>query len=184
MKMSSRLAMGLGAGVLVAGGVLTGATASAGTASTAGGSVVDAPNLANGQDVVRQSTSAVQLSTAGGAHTTVISESVPAGSWVLSANATLVSWGPSDYTRCMLYTGNTNIGGASTVVGNPGPGSAGTGTFVTTVSVHGAFTSTSPATISLRCGHDQDRAAGAAPYVDPQATLWAHRSEGLGQAKR
>ncbi|WP_058041812.1 hypothetical protein [Streptomyces roseifaciens] len=143
-----------------------------------------APNLATGQDVVRQSSSAVQLSTAGGAHTTVVSESVPAGSWVLSANATLVSWGPSDYTRCMLYSGNTNIGGASTIVGSPGPGSAGTGTFVTTVSVHGAFSSTSATTVSLRCGHDQDRAAGAAPYVDPQATLWAHRSESLGQAKR
>ncbi|MBF6049943.1 hypothetical protein GO001_32975 [Streptomyces sp. NRRL B-1677] len=178
--MSSRLMMVLGAGGLVAGGVLTAAPALAG----ASGSVVAEPRLTAAGDVVRQSSSAVQLSTAGGAQATVVSETLPAGSWVLSGNATLVGWGPSDYTRCILYAGGTVVGGATTMVGNPGSGSAGTGVFAATVSTQGAFSSTSPTTVSMRCAHDADRAAGAAPYVDPQATLWAHRTDGLGQAKR
>ncbi|MBZ4318320.1 hypothetical protein [Streptomyces huiliensis] len=180
MTKSSRSMALLGAGVVVAGGVLTAASASAGTSTAP----VAEPRLATGQDVVRQNSSAVQLSTKGGVPTTVVSESVPAGSWVLSGNATLVGWGPSDYTRCALYAGESAVGAASTMVGSPTSGSAGTGVYVATVGIHGAFSSTGSTTVSLRCGHDQDRAAGAAPYVDPQATLWAHRSDALGSPRR
>lgn len=180
MKKPSRSMMVLGAGGLLAGSVLLTGSASAGAV----GPAVSAPELATSQDVVRQSSSVVQLSATGGVPTAVIYQSLPAGSWVLSANASLVSWAPSDYTRCNLYVGDTIVGGATAMVGDPGAGSAGTGTYVATVSLQGAFTSAADAGVSLRCGHDRTQTTGGLPYVDPGATLWAHRSDGLGPAKR
>lgn len=178
MKKSSRLMTVLGIGGLVAGSLLTASSASAGPGRA---SVVAEPHLTTSQDVVRQTSSGVLLSTTGGVPTTVISETVPAGSWVLSANATLVSWEPSDYTRCTLYAGETAVGGATTMIGNATTG-AGSGVYAATISTQGAFSSTGQTTVSLRCGHDTTRTR--APYVDPQATLWLHRSDGLGQPKR
>lgn len=174
MKKTSRLMTVLGIGGLVAGGLWVTTSASAVTSAP----VSTSTNLTASADVVRQSASAVQLSTSGGASTTVVSAALGAGSWVLSSNATLVGWGPSDYTRCSLYSGNTVLGGATTMIGNPASG-AGSGTYVATVSVHGSFTSSTSTTVELRCGHDTDRAAGSAPYVDPQATLWAHQTDSL-----
>ncbi|MFD9636561.1 hypothetical protein [Streptomyces violascens] len=178
MKKSLRLMTVLGVGGLVAGSLLTASSASAGTGST---SVVAQPHLTTSQDVVRQTPSSVLLSAAGGVPTTVISETVSAGSWVLSASATLVSWEPSDYTRCSLYAGETVVGGATTMIGNNTTG-AGSGVYAATVSVQGAFSGTGPTTVSLRCGHDTTR--NRAPYVDPQATLWIHRSDSLGLAAK
>ncbi|MBH1938120.1 hypothetical protein I5Q34_28305 [Streptomyces sp. AV19] len=178
MKKSSRLMTVLGIGGLVAGSLLTASSASAGPA---GRSVVAEPHLTTSQDVVRQTSSAVLLSATGGAPTTVISETVPAGSWVLSSNATLVSWEPSDYTRCTLYAGETVVGGATSMIGNAATG-AGSGVYAATVAAQGAFSGTGPTTVSLRCGHDTTRAR--APYVDPGATLWLHRSDGPAQPKR
>ncbi|MGK5549609.1 hypothetical protein ACSNOH_33535 [Streptomyces sp. URMC 127] len=178
MKKSSQLMAVLGIGGLVAGSLLTASSASAGTGRTA---VVAERHLTTSQDVVRQTSAGVLLSAAGGTPTTVISETVPAGSWVLSSNATLVSWEPSDYTRCTLYAGETVVGGATSMIGNAATG-AGSGVYAATIAAQGAFSSTGPTTVSLRCGHDATR--NRAPYVDPGATLWLHRSDGLGQPKR
>ncbi|GAA0394744.1 hypothetical protein [Streptomyces luteireticuli] len=178
MKKSSRLMTLLGIGGLVAGSLLTASSASAGAGST---SVVAEPHLTTSQDVVRQTSSGVLLSVTGGVPTTVISETVSAGSWVLSANATLVSWEPSDYTRCTLYAGETAVGGATSMIGSAATG-AGSGVYAASVSAQGAFSSTGPTTVSLRCGHDSTRTR--APYADPGATLWLHRSDGLGRPRR
>ncbi|RLU79735.1 hypothetical protein CTZ27_36515 [Streptomyces griseocarneus] len=183
MKKSSRLMAVLGAGGLLAGSLLTASSASAGQSNTGGTSVVAQPHLTTAQDVVRQTSSAVTLSTRGGVATTLASVTVDAGSYVLAGNATLVYWGSSDYSRCTLYAGETVLGGAATVVGNPaGAASAGTGVYAATVAVHGAVSSTSSTTVSLRCQHDNDR--DSAPYVDPTATLWVHRTDGIGLAKQ
>ncbi|WP_424886831.1 hypothetical protein [Streptomyces sp. XH2] len=178
MKKSSWLMTVLGVSGLMAGSLLTASSAAAGPGGT---SVVAERHLTTSQDVVRQTSSGVLLSITGGVPTTVISETVPAGSWVLSSNATLVSWEPSDYTRCTLYAGETAVGGATSMIGNASTG-AGSGVYAATVSAQGAFSSTGPTTVSLRCGHDTNR--NRAPYVDPGATLWLHRSDGLGQPKR
>jgi hypothetical protein len=136
------------------------------------------------QDVVRQTSAAVSLSPEGGVPTTVIAQSLPAGSWVLSSNATLVSWGPSDYTRCGLYAGDTPLGGATTMVGDPtSPGGSGASVFVATLSVHGAFTSATDKKITLRCLHDSNRPPTGTAYVDPGATVWAHKSDRLATPK-
>ncbi|MCP2256445.1 hypothetical protein LX15_000128 [Streptoalloteichus tenebrarius] len=176
----------LGIGVLVAGSavVATSASAAPATGSAVSGrqttQAVNGPvresDLTTGQDVVRQTTSAVKLQSTGGVQTTVLSTSLPAGSWVLSSNASLVSWGPSDYTRCTLFVNETVVGGAATMVGAPSPNGEQTGVYVATVSAHGAFTSGATTTVSLRCSHDHTRAASETAYVDPSATLWAHRS--------
>ncbi|MCD9145705.1 hypothetical protein [Streptomyces albireticuli] len=182
MKKSSRLMTVLGIGGLVAGSLLTASSASAGSSGASpAASVVAERHLMTSQDVVRQTSAAVLLNAAGGVPTTVLSETVPAGSWVLSSNATLVSWEPSDYTRCTLYAGETVVGGAASMIGNASTG-AGSGVFAATVAAHGAFSGTGPTTVSLRCGHDTTR--NRAPYVDPGATLWLHRSDGPGQLKR
>ncbi|KNB50722.1 hypothetical protein [Streptomyces caatingaensis] len=178
MRKSSRLMAAVAAGGLVAGGLLTASTASAGAGGT---SAVARPHLVSSQDVVRQTPSTVLLSATGGVPTTVVSETVSGGSWVVSATATLVSWEPSDYTRCTLYAGETVIGGATTMIGNSATG-AGSGVYAASVTVQGAFSGTGPTTVSLRCGHDSTRTR--APYADPRATLWIHQSDGLGQPAR
>ncbi|MFI1801157.1 hypothetical protein ACH427_27935 [Streptomyces sp. NPDC020379] len=183
MKKTPRLMAVLGAGGLVAGSLLTASSASAGQRGADGKSVMAQPHLTTAQDIVRQTSSAVTLSTSGGVATTLASVTVDAGSYVLAGNATLVYWGSSDYSRCTLYAGETALGGAATVVGNPaGAGSAGTGVYAATVAVHGAVSATSPTTVSLRCQHDSNR--DSAPYVDPTATLWVHNTGSFGLAKR
>lgn len=68
------------------------------------------------------------------------------------------------------------------MIGNSTTG-AGSGVYAATISVQGAFTGTGSTAVSLRCAHDASRSR--APFVDPQATLWIHRSDGLGlTAKR
>lgn len=153
-------------------------------AATVGGIAQAGPrtaSLGTADDVVRQTSRGVSLSPTGGVQTTVIAQSLPAGAWVLSSNVTLVSWGPSDYTRCSLYAGDAQVGGATTMIGNPNaPDGSGAAVFVATLSVQGAFSSTSDKDISLRCGHDSNRPANGTAYVDPGATVWAHKSDALG----
>lgn len=164
--------------LLAAAGVVVAGVAT--TAAVTGASAAETAAEAAGQDVVRQTASNVQLSPTGGVQTTVIAETLPAGSWVLAANAMLVGWGPSDYTRCQLYAGPNQVGAATTMVGAPSAGSAGTGVYVATVALHGAYTRPNATAVSLRCSHDTTRAAGETPYVDPRATLWAHGTDSLG----
>ncbi|SHF87070.1 hypothetical protein [Streptoalloteichus hindustanus] len=171
-----RVLAALGVGVFVVGSAFAAQSASAQpTPQSASGPSVKS-DLTTGEDVVRQTTANVRLQPTGGTPATVLLVSLSPGSWVLSSNVTLVSWGPSDYTRCGLYVNEKGVGGAATMVGGPSPSGEPTGVYVATLSVHGAFTSGENTTVSLRCAHDHNRTASEAAYVDPGATLWAHRS--------
>jgi hypothetical protein len=129
-------------------------------------------------DIVVSTGASDTLSTTGGTTTTIASVTLPPGSWVLTLHASLVNFGPSDYTRCSLYRNSTNVGGATATVGDPaGSGSMGAAAYVSTVSFATAFRSSSSAGISVRCSHDSTN--GSAPYVDAGASLVAHKSPSL-----
>lgn len=104
--------------------------------------------------------------------------SLPAGRWVLSASGDLVDWGPSDYTRCRIQVGGRQIAATSTMVGNGAAvGAHGPASFLSPFSLTGAVSLTSPAAATLDCWHDATVSSGA--YVDPNASLYAHKSGSL-----
>jgi hypothetical protein len=122
-------------------------------------------------DVVRTRTSQKNLPVAGATNTTVISVVLPSGSWVVTANATVVHFGSNDYVRCGIYRDGTLLNVATTMIG------AGAGV-VGGINPIASFKSGGPHTVSLRCSHDTS--AGGL-YVDPGAVLWAHRSASLNR---
>ena len=126
-------------------------------------------------DVVVSTSASKTLSKTGGATVTIASVTLPKGSWVLTLHASLVNFGPSDYTRCSLYQSSTNVGGATATVGDPvGTGSMGPAAYVSTISFATAIRTSANAAISVRCYHDTTN--GSAPYVDGGASLVAHKS--------
>jgi hypothetical protein len=133
-------------------------------------------------DAVRKSTANINLSTVGGAPTTIVSMTLPAGSWVLSSTESAVNFGPSDYLRCNIMRGGTSLVGNTTMVGdNSLPGAMGPGAYVATLASIGRFTSARQTTVSLSCNHDTDTPSpNGPPYIDAGATLWAHRATKLG----
>ena len=158
------------------------AGAGAAYAATAGATAAGAVNSTT-SDVVVSTSASKTLSKTGGAAVTIASVTLPQGSWVLTLHASLVNFGPSDYTRCSLYTSSTNIGGATATVGNPvGTGSMGPAAYVSTISFATAIRTSSNAAISIRCYHDSTN--GSAPYVDGGASLVAHRSPSLSIIKQ
>lgn len=101
------------------------------------------------------------------------------GYWVVTATATVVNWGPSDYYRCRLTDADGRLLNTSAaVVGNgTAAGSAGSGSLVVPITVTGVvYTGGNGNWVSFGCGHD----GGNRPSrVDPGATVWAHRSAEL-----
>lgn len=132
------------------------------------------------QDVVVRTAANKNLSAAGGVETTIATMSLPAGSWVLTARASLVNFGPSDFGRCSIFRGPTALGGATAVIGDVNQAGSWPGTTVATLSMISSTVTTAAATtISLRCGHDTT--LPGIPYVDASASLAAHRSTALVQ---
>lgn len=121
-------------------------------------------------DVHVRKNSSTFLTQTPGYNTTVLSVQLPAGQWVLSSRASLVNFGPSDYTRCQLVSNDIQVGAATAFIGSDS-------TFVSTIAITGAFSSDDVATVELRCGHDVF--SSNPPYVDPHVTIWAHRSNDL-----
>lgn len=133
------------------------------------------------EDTLMQLAAIKNLSTTGGATVTILTASVPAGSWIISGTASLVNFGPSDYTRCQVVAGSTQVGASTTMVGNPGlAGGQGPAAYVANLTATGPVTSSVPFTASFNCWHDHDTPIGAGPpYVDGGASLWVHLSAGL-----
>jgi uncharacterized repeat protein (TIGR01451 family) len=138
------------------------------------------PAFATANDKLKFTTVNKNLSTSGATNVTIVSVSVPAGSWVLSAEGDFVNFGPSDYARCQLFAGvnPTPGGGITTTVGDPNlPGAQGPAAYVQAFAEIAAVTSATGFTASLQCSHDHDTPPpNGPPYVDAGATLWAHRS--------
>ena len=131
-------------------------------------------------DAVIKTTASTNLSSFGGVQTVVESLKLPKGSWVLHADNTIVNYGPSDYARCTLFSGATNSTAHAAMVGDGAQsGNQGPGTTVATLSETDSVTLTSGTVVSVQCEHDISN--GAVPYVDGDATLWAHRATSLVQ---
>lgn len=121
------------------------------------------------------------LSHTGGQKVTIISFRLPAGAWVISSQATLVNFGPSDFTRCQIRAAGAQIASGTTMVGDPTlPGAQGPAAIVVGRGLLGSVRSSSRFTVSLRCWHDTSTPAGQpAAYVDPGAVIWARKSPSL-----
>jgi hypothetical protein len=131
-------------------------------------------------DTIATTTTAVHLGATGGVLTTVATLNLPPGAYVLRGSGDLVNFGPSDYTRCQLFAASTHIAGVSTLVGNPdASGAWGAAGILSPFSLVGGVVNPGPGSIvaTLRCSHDHSN--GATPYIDPDATLWAHKTRGL-----
>ena len=104
---------------------------------------------------------------------------LPAGKYVLSGAGDLVNWGPSDYSRCKILVGSTQIAAVSTIVGSPaGAGNFGAAAFVSPFALTGGVSvGSAGADASLQCWHDSTN--GSQPFVDPNASLYAHRTSSL-----
>jgi hypothetical protein len=129
-------------------------------------------------DVIRRNLTQIPLSPSGAVRVTVEAVTLPAGQWVLSSKESVVNFGPSDYVRCGLVGGSSDINWATSVVGDPSQsGSVGAGTLVATLTEFGSVSSKQPIDVSVQCDHDTSTPAGAAsPYVDADSALWAHKS--------
>ena len=130
------------------------------------------------KDAVSESATNTNLSTTGGAPVTITQMTLPSGAWVVSAEATLVNFGPSDYVRCKIEENGTQVAAGTSMVGNVNlTGNQGPGSYVAGRGLIGAFKTSSPVPVALVCEHDHSTPAGEGPpYVDGGAVLWAHKS--------
>jgi hypothetical protein len=130
-------------------------------------------------DVVVTTNSVKGMTDAVGRVVPFLSMTLPAGAWVLSANATLVNPGSTTSVRCAVYRGNIEIAHAATVVGSQ----AAVLDPAANLSVAVAVQLTGNTVISLSCSLN-NRISGAAPRVDSAASLVAHKSSSLVQIKQ
>jgi len=138
---------------------------------------------AAGSDTVVTTTHNINLSTTGGQETPIITVTFPTAStpehYVIAAQGDLVNFGPSDYTRCELVVGTSTIANVSTIVGSPtAKGSMGPAGYLSPFALTGGATvPASGGTAMLECDHDNTD--GATPYVDSDASVWAHNAASL-----
>ena len=167
MKLPSRLAVAA-MGALALAGAATGIA----YAATSIGSRTS--------DALIKTTSSTNLSSTGGVYTVIETLTLPPGKWVLQADNTMVNFGPSDYTRCVLFSGSTGLNGHASMVGDPNAsGAQGPGVYVATLSETSSVKLSATTKVGVQCGHDNTN--GSTPYIDSDATLWAHRAKSLVQ---
>ena len=118
----------------------------------------------------KRTASPVALSDAPGTPVVVASVQVPAGTWIVSAKASLVNFGGADFARCTRYSSNSPRGGASTMTGQAESMPA-----VATVSILDVVTLATSRWLKLECYHD---GAVSGQYVDPDAAIVAMRAPG------
>jgi hypothetical protein len=120
-------------------------------------------------DVFLRKTSASINLSSDGSPVTLKQVSIPAGTWVVTAKANPVNFGPADYVRCRILVGGTQRDAAATLVGNAAPGPTGeTGPSVAEIVLQTAITTTASKTFKLDCLHDFP---SAGMYVDPGASI-------------
>jgi hypothetical protein len=134
-------------------------------------------------DTVVTTSHSVALSPTGNATTPIATLTFPKTSaptdYVLTAQGDAVNFGPSDYTRCALVVNGTQIGQVNTIIGAPADsGAEGAAGLVSPFSLaRGVSVPAAGGTGILQCWHDKTN--GATPYVDPGASVWAHRTTSL-----
>ena len=124
---------------------------------------------------LRTTTASVNLSS-DGSPVTLKQVTIPAGTWLVTAKANPVNFGPADYVRCRIVIGSTQRDAAATLVGNAAPGPTGEmGPSVAEIVLQTAITTTSSKAFKLDCQHDFP---SAGMYVDPGASIMIVRAPG------
>jgi hypothetical protein len=124
---------------------------------------------------LRKTTASINLSS-DGSPVILKQVTIPAGTWVVTAKANPVNFGPADYVRCRILVGSSQRDAAATLVGNAAPGPTGeTGPSVAEIVLQTAITTTSSKTFKLDCLHDFP---SAGMYVDPGASIMIVRAPG------
>jgi hypothetical protein len=104
---------------------------------------------------------------------------LPAGTWIVHAEQTIVNFGPSDWAGCSIGDSATlALNTHRTIVGNPeDAGAVGSAPLATFISETAAVTVPASTLIMVTCEHDNPTPRGEKiPYIDPGADLWADQS--------
>jgi len=97
------------------------------------------------------------LGSAGGVDKDIATLSgLPAGEYLVNANVAAVNFHTPDFIRCGLRVGGTNYPGSTTWAGNQNP--------VSQITATTAVSLTSPADVTLHCGHDGN--LSGLPYLE------------------
>jgi hypothetical protein len=121
-----------------------------------------------GDVIMRTTTSSKNLSDTG-APVTLISVTIPAGTWVVNAKVNPVNFGAADYVRCRIVVGTTQKDAGATLLGNAAPGPTGEmGPSVAQIALQTAITTTAPKLFKVDCQHDFPTPG---IYVDPGARM-------------
>src|SRR5688572_17421139 len=124
---------------------------------------------------LRATTAGIDLSN-DGSPVTIRQVTIPAGTWIVTAKANPVNFGPADYVRCRIMVGTSQRDAAATLVGNAAPAPTGEmGPAVAEIVLQTAITTTSSETFKLDCLHDFPYAG---IYVDPGASIMIVRAPG------
>ena len=124
---------------------------------------------------LRKTTASVNLSS-DGSPVLLKQVTIPAGTWVVTAKANPVNFGPADYVRCRLMIGTSQHDAGATLVGNAAPGPTGeTGPSVAEIVLQTAVTTTAAKAFKIDCQHDFP---SAGMYVDPGASIMIVRAQG------
>jgi hypothetical protein len=170
---------------IVAGAVVVtiGAAVAAYLTGSASASTAPEDSAAPVQDYWGQTSHSVTLGVAMNVLVPVMSMRLPAGSWVLRADVTIVAYSETGIMTCEigdtanhgLISRRATVGIGVTISGVPSVGG---------ISETGAVHLNRPDTIVVRCEHASlAPSGGSAPYIDPKSTLWAHRSGELAFVK-
>ena len=127
-------------------------------------------------DAYRRTTTVSKNLSGDGSPVAIISVSIPAGTWIVTAKANPVNFGAADYVRCRIMVGTNQRDAGATLLGNAAPGPTGeTGPSVATIALQTAVTTTATRTFMLDCQHDFPTPG---IYVDPGASIMVVRSPG------
>jgi len=100
------------------------------------------------------------LSPNGGVPTTLLTLTIPKGSWLMSAKADPVNFGANDYERCGINVGGTIVDMSAS--------NAGADPFVVNIKSIAAVTTSQSTTVQPFCQHDFNITG---EYVDPDSWL-------------
>jgi hypothetical protein len=135
------------------------------------------PTLVTSQatDVWRFSSETVRLEPGAGIRSDdVVYVRLPAGDWILSMDLTAVTLGnQADIVRCGLFRDNNLVSYEATSIGTY------LGTLAQNISTTAAIHSTTSFLANIKCIHDRDQSGQNVPYIDPGATIWAHKAVNL-----
>ena len=127
-------------------------------------------------DVFMRTTSASTTLSDSGSPITILSVTIPAGTWVVTAKTNPVNFGQADYVRCRILVGTTQKDAGATLLGNAQPGPTGEmGPSVAQIYLTTAITTVSSKLIKLDCQHDFPTPG---IYVDPGARLMVVKAPG------